>query len=177
MRPSIVGAIGLLAPLALAACGGSSGPGETPPVNSLATGRFDLITWDAKPLPDTLRVIVGNSSTPGTGSVSCPEILLGATLDLATDGTFTRTSRLTYPCTGTLPRPSDLPDSLTRVETGHVTSVGSSVLLSFDGFQDTTSMERVEYGRAQGADLVIYRIVSAPATVEDLENARVYRHE
>ena len=183
MRPSVALQRWIPVLITLAtACGGSSHSDLLPPVQGPVAGRYDLIAYEAKVLPDTLRVIAGNSSTPGGGSVSCPEILRGATLDIATDAagpTFTRTSRLAYPCTGTLPRPSSLPDSVTRVETGHVTVVETGVVMSFDGFADTTSLERAEYGHIQGQDIVIDRILSGapPGSSESLANARVYRHE
>jgi hypothetical protein len=166
--------------LAVPACGGSE-PRESPPIIPLRYGRYDLIMYDAKLLPDTLRVIVGTSSTPGsTGSVSCPEILLGATLDVMNDGTFTRTSRLAYPCTGTLQRPTDLPDSLAKVESGHAGLLGSTVLFEFAPLSDTVppSSEIVESGTMQGSDIVIDRVVNGGTNnTEILSNARVYQHE
>lgn len=172
--------------LGAAACGGSGSEPTGTPVNPIVSGRFDLVTYDAKPLPDTLRVIVGVSSTPGSSaSVSCPEILRSATLDVGPADdiapTFTRTSRIAYPCTGTLPRPSDLPDSTTRVELGHVRDLGSTIELSFDAFQDTTFVELAEFGHVTGGDIVIDRLlIPGPppgGTSESLPNARVYRHE
>lgn len=164
--------------LALAACGGDTPTGMTRDGNFMTHGRLDLVTFEGKALPDTLRVIGGNSSTPGGGSVSCPEILLGATLDFADDGTITRTSRLAYPCTGSLPRPSDLPDSLTKVETGHGT-FGSTIAITLDAGTPLTVLPTAEYAHISGSDLVVDRVASGPAlgTTETLANARVYRHE
>jgi hypothetical protein len=179
MRCSFLAVPRLVAPilLVIVACGGDA-PTATRDGNFMTHGRLDLVTFDAKPLPDTLRVIGGNSSTPGGGSVTCPEILVGATLDLADDGTITRTSHLVYPCTGTLPRPSDLPDSLTRVEAGHAT-YGSTITITFDAGSPLTVLPSAEYARTAAPDLVVDRVASGQGlgSVESLANARVYRHE
>lgn len=146
----------------------------------MKSGRLDLVMWDAKPLPDTLRVLVGISTTPGsTDSYRCPEVLLRATLDIANDGSLTRTSRLAYPCTGTLPRPSDLPDSVTRVETGHATFSYSNVVLTFDGGTPLTMLPSAEHAQVRAPDLVVDQVASGVnlATVQSLPQARVYRHE
>lgn len=177
MRRVSIGAPPLVAPLllALAACGGA---GQTQPLTPFTFGRFDVVTWEAKPLPDTLRVLVGVSTTPGSSATSrCPEVLTGATLDIASDNAITRTSHLTYPCTGTLP--SDMPDTLTRVETGHVTVAGSNVTLTFGADTPGVSSSTVEYAHVHGGDIVVDEIHSGMnlGSVELLANARVYRRE
>lgn len=177
MTRSSSGASRLLAPvvLALVACGGA-GAGEAP-VTSLTPGRFDVVTWDAKPLPDTLRIIASNSSTPGGPSSRCPEVLRSATLDIAADGTLTRTKQLAYPCTGA--QPSDLPDTLTQVETGTAAVAGSSVTLTIGPTTPGISSSSMEYGQLRGGDIVIDEVHTGVnfGTVEQLPNARVYRHE
>ena len=166
----------------ITACGSSAKPIDLLPPTHPPAGRYDLIAYEAKPLPDTLRVIAGVSSTPGTGSVTCPEILLGTTLDVAADGSFTRTSQFAYPCTGTLPRPIDLPPSYTTVTTGNVEILGSVVTLEYPSTSapDTTNAfsDTIESGAMQGTDIVIGQVVTtATNSTETLPNARVYRHE
>ena len=162
--------------LLLAACGGS-GLTSTQPIYSLTPGRFDVVTWEAKPLPDTLRVIAGNSSTPGGPSFRCPEVLTGATLDVATDGTLTRTMHLAYPCTGT--QPSGMPDTLTQVATGTAAVTGSAVVLTIGPTTAGISSSSMEYGQLHGNDLVIDEVHTGMnfSSIEKRANARVYRHE
>jgi len=177
MRGSLAASL-LLAPLVvtLAACG-SAESGQTDPLSPVLNGRYDVVTWEAKPLPDTLRVIAGNSTTPGGPSFRCPEVLTGATLDVASDGTLSRTMHLAYPCTGTLP--SDMPDTLTQVATGTASVAGSKVTLTIGPTTAGVSGSFMEYGQIRGTDIVIDEVHSGMnfGSVESRANARVYRHE
>lgn len=177
MRAASRDAARLVALLAAVACGGSSGPGETPPINSLTYGRFDVVTWEARTLPETLRVLAGNSSTPGGPSFRCPEVLTAATLDIATDGTLARTMHLAYPCTGT--QPSGMPDTLTQVETGTATIAGNNVTLTIGPTTAGISSSSRELGQLRNQDLVINEVQTGMnfSSVEQRANARVYRHE
>lgn len=179
MRGSSIDCARLLAVLAgaLVACGGSSGPGETPPINPMTYGRFDVVTWEARTLPETLRVLAGNSTTPGGPSFRCPEVLMSGTLDVGQDGTLTRTEHLAYPCTGS--QPTGMPDTLTQVETGTAYIVGDSVALTIGPTTAGVSSSSKEYGRLRNTDLVIGQVRTGInfGSVEQLANARVYRHE
>ncbi len=136
---------------------GCSAGGNVAPIlvaPSLA-GRLDLVEYDGAALPATLRVIAAVSAIPGdTRTSTCPELLNGSTIQIASDGGVTRTSRLSYPCTGALPRPASLPDSTTQVEAGRETATGDSLTFSYSG--TATGQVRTEYARTAGSDLVFY---------------------
>ena len=154
------------------ACGGS-GAVATQPKVTIPIGRLDLIEYDGAALPVTLRVLVSQSVIPGDNRSSrCPENLTASAIEVTSDGTITRTSHLSYPCTGTLPRPADLPDSTTRSESGHASVSGDSLtFLYVSGSQPIT-----EYARSSGGDLVFYFMRRGTAGQETVSSIhRVYR--
>lgn len=137
--------------LALAGCGGATQPTDlqTPHVN----GEFDLVEYDGNPLPTALGVVVGVSGIAGDRrSFSCPEMLTAARLELSSDSAVTRTSHISYPCTGSLPHPS-IPDSVTKAEYGSVRTTGDSLTFTFNGRSGATT---TEYARVAANDLIFY---------------------
>ena len=154
------------------ACGGS-GAVATQPNATIPVGHFDLIEYDGAALPVTLRVIISQSAIPGDNrSSSCPENLTASAIDVTSDVTLTRTSHLSYPCTGTLPRPTDFPDSTTLSESGHASVSGDSLTFSYvSGRQQS-----IEYARPSGNSLVFYFMqkgTGGQLTVSSIH--RVYR--
>lgn len=154
------------------ACGGSGAVGTQPNL-TIPVGHFDLIEYDGAALPVTLRVIVSLSAIPGDNRSSrCPENLTASAIELTSDGTITRTSHLSYPCTGTFPRPAEFPDSTTLSESGHASVSGDSLTFSYvSGSQPVT-----EYARPSGNDLVFYFMQRGTAGQETISSIhRVYR--
>ena len=123
--------------------------------NSGPVGQFNLIEYDGGPLPVTLRVVASVSVIPSdTRMTTCPELLNSSSIQIASDGSVTRTSRLSHPCTGSLPRPTSLPDSTTQMEMGREAITGDSLTFSYT--DAVARQPRTEYSRATGNDLVCY---------------------
>jgi hypothetical protein len=162
----------LVSLFATTACGGSGAVG-TQPNATIPVGHFDLIEYDGAALPVTLRVIISQSVIPGDNrSSTCPENLTASAIDVTSDGIIMRTAHLSYPCTGTLPRPADLPDSTTLSESGHASVSGDSLTFSYvSGNRQST-----EYARPSGNNLVFYFMQSGTGgqlTISTIH--RVYR--
>ncbi len=167
----------ILGAAATLACGGGGGSVSPPPVASLPVGQFNLVEYDGQPLPVTLRVIASVSVIPGdTRTSTCPELLNSSNIQVASDGSVTRSSRLSYPCTGSLPSPASVPDSTTQVETGRATITGDS--LTFSYVDAASGQPRTDYSRVTGTDLVFY--LSRTGTVSQgsvTSMHRVYRRQ
>lgn len=160
---------------ALSACGGASVAPQSRP--SSPVGQFDLVEYDGGPLPVTLRVIVSVSAVPGdTRTSTCPEMLNSSSIQIGVDGGVTRTSRLSYPCTGSLPRPANLPDSTTQTELGRESVTGDSLTFSYTAA--VAGEPRTEYSRAIGNDLVFYLSRRGTGFQESVTSMhRVYRRQ
>lgn len=170
-RPKRV-ALSIVSLFGTMACGGSGAVGTQPNV-TIPVGHFDLIEYDGAALPVTLRVIVSQSAIQGDNRSSrCPENLTASAIALTSDGTIVRTSHLSYPCTGTLPRPADFPDSTTSSESGHASVSGDSLTFTYvSGSQPVT-----EYARSSRGDLVFYLTQRGTAGQETVSSIhRVYR--
>ncbi len=160
---------------ALSACSGASVAPQPP--SSSPVGQFNLVEYDGGPLPVTLRVIVSVSAVPGDPRTStCPEMLRSSSIQIASDGSVRRTSRLSYPCTGSLPRPADLPDSTTQTEVGRESVTGDSLTFSYAGAVGV--VPRTEYSRVTGNDLVFYLSTQGAEVQRSVTSMhRVYRRQ
>ena len=161
---------------ALSACGGAS-VAPPPSLPSSPVGQYNLVEYDGAPLPVTLRVIASVSAVPGdTRTSTCPEILNTSSIQIASDGGVTRTSHLSYPCTGLLPRPATLPDSTTQAEVGHESVTGDSLTFSYTATAGAEA--RTEYSRVTGADLVFYLSRQGTGMQQSVTSMhRVYRRQ
>lgn len=173
-RPKILYSL-TLGVAAACACGGSSVAPQPPPSNP--SGQFNLVEYDGGPLPVMLRVIASVSAIPGdTRTSTCPELLNSSSIQIASDGSVTRTSRLSYPCTGSLPRPVTVPDSTTQTELGHESVTGDSLTFSYTGTGGAAP--RTEYSRVTGNDLVFYLSTQGTGVQQSVTSMhRVYRRQ
>jgi hypothetical protein len=143
----------LLGSVGLSACGGATDPTGTQLPH--VAGQFQLIEYDGKALPTELRVLVGVSAIAGdTRYFNCPEMLTAATLQLGGDSSLSRTTHLSYPCTGTLPHPT-VPDSVRQAETGSYRTTGDSLTFTF---HEASGATITEYAHLVAGDFVFFRL-------------------
>lgn len=168
------GGIYIVLIVSLAGCGGGgTEPVVSQPISSVI-GQFDLVEYDGAPLPaPTGPVIVTISAIPGDmRTLSCPVMMSAATIQIASDSSVTRTSHITYPCTGTLPR-TGIPDSTIQVDVGTVRQTGDSLTFAYVAQSGRPS---TEYGRLNGSDLVFYLARAGVGVTETVGSIhRVYR--